>query len=365
MGTVTAINWTHHTWNPVRGCTKISDGCHACYAAAMSGRNPAVLGEWGPTAARVFAGDDYWKQPARWNRAAEAAGEVRRVFVASLADVFEGQHWPCKNCDGPECQECRGTGYYETVTWTRPDYLPMLARMVETFAPLTNLRVLILTKRPWNMAAWAKANGWPPTWWAGTTVENQEQAEARIPYLLRVPAGVRFLSCEPLIGPVDLDRMRCPTCGDADGITHTDIDATTAGQPWCSECDTEAGSAGWLDACADQRQAGINWLIGGGESGPHARPWNPAWARALRDQCEAAGVPFLWKQNGEWAQGEDVEANGADWPQMTTEIPIDGGAPARMFRHGIYETAVYRVGKKAAGRHLDGVIHHAFPVEGG
>lgn len=348
MGTETAISWTHSTWNPVRGCSRVSSACDNCYAAAMSTRNPAVLGEWGPAAKRVFAGDDYWKQPARWNKAAQAVGEVRRVFVASLADVFEGEPYPI------------GAAYIEGRTGPRPDYLPMLARMVQTFAPLSNLRVLILTKRPWNMAAWAKVNGWPATWWAGTTVENQEQAEARIPYLLRVPAAVRFLSCEPLLGSIDLDRPRCPSCGDADGITHADIDATTAGQPWCPECDTEAGSAGWLDACADQQQAGINWLIGGGESGPHARAWNPAWARTLRDQCEDAGVPFLWKQNGEWAQGEDVEANGTAWTGMYEDDRADGGAP----RHNwpdFYTS--FRVGKKAAGRHLDGVVHHAFPVE--
>jgi protein gp37 len=333
MGTVTAINWTHHTWNPVTGCTKISDGCDHCYAATLSERNLPAVGKWGPEAPRVFS-EAAWKHPARWNRAAEAAGEVRRVFVASLADVFEGEQHPV------------GAAHVEGAGGPRPDYLPMLARMVETFAPLTNLRVLVLTKRPWNMAAWAKVNGWPATWWAGTTVENQEQAEARIPFLLRVPAAVRFLSCEPLIGPVDLDRTRCPTCGDADGITHADIDATTAGQPWCPECDTEAGSAGWLDACADRQQSGINWVIGGGESGPHARPWNPAWARQLRDQCEAAGVPFLWKQNGEWAPFCDIQN------------PVDGQYP----HSGEYDTI--RVGKKSAGRHLDGVVHHAFPVEG-
>lgn len=282
MGKDSKIQWTHHTWNPVRGCARISKGCDHCYAEAMSARNPRVLGQWGPDAARVFAAESYWRQPVAWNAAAREAGEVHRVFVASLADIFEGAHGPDgERRDGP-----------------RPDYLPMLARMRETFAPLTNLRVLALTKRPWNAAAWAAENGWPETWWFGFTAEDQAALDERAPWAYRVMAPVRFISAEPLVGPLDL--MRDPLL-----------------------------------------LARVDWVIAGGESGSGARPMHPDWVRRIRDQAEKARVCFHFKQWGAWVTEQ--------------QSPEDIVLPGTSFIHwGDSDPAVYHVGKHAAGRLLDG-----------
>lgn len=242
MGKDSKIEWTHHTFNPVRGCRRISPGCDHCYAERMSGRNPKTLGVWGADGERVHAAESYWRQPAKWNEEAKVAGEVHRVFVASLADLFEGEPHPngAEGRDGP-----------------RADYLPMLDRLVETFAPLTHLRVLALMKRTWNAAAWATARGgWPSTWWFGFTAEDQARLEERAPWAYRVPAEVRFISAEPLVGQVDFARD-------------------------------------------PMLLARVDWVIVGGESGGGARPMHPDWARTIRDQVRAPGVGFFFKQWGE------------------------------------------------------------------
>lgn len=254
MGKDSKIEWTHHTFNPVRGCRRISPGCDHCYAEMMSRRNPRTLGVWGRGDAdgeRVHAAESYWRQPAKWNEAAKAAGEVHRVFVASLADLFEGEPHPngAEGRDGP-----------------RADYLPMLDRLVETFAPLTNLRVLALTKRTWNAAQWAHGRGgWPSNWWLGFTAEDQVRFELRAAWAAPPGAEVVFVSCEPLLGPLDF---------------HDDDDGL-------------GGPFSLLDLY------GIGWVIAGGESGGGARPMHPDWARGIRDQSVAAGRPFLFKQWGE------------------------------------------------------------------
>jgi protein gp37 len=212
---------------------------------------------WGPNEPRVEASESYWQLPARWNRAAEKAGERRRVFCASVADVFED----------------------------RSDLDPIRERLWGLIEDSPNLDWLLLTKRPAKMARWAETHPWPANAWAGASVENQEAADERIPYLLRVPARVRFLSCEPLLGPVDLEKLWCHCCETDEHVRYN-----PGAQPWCIECDSEVGPASWLDPCADERQAGINWVIVGGESGRKARPMHPDWARTLRDQCVGAGV---------------------------------------------------------------------------
>lgn len=320
MAENTNIEWCDHSFNFVRGCRKKSAGCTNCYAETMSGRNPAVLGEWGPNAKRVFAAEAYWWQLRRWNRQAKADGRIARVFVASLADVFEGEPLPAgkEGTDGP-----------------RTDYLPHLERLARETSELQNLRILVLTKRPVNMLAWFRARGeWPWNWWAGTSVEDQKAADERIGWLLKVPASVRFLSMEPLLGPVDL---------------MLEIDAEGMHLPL---------------------QELISWVIVGGESGHKARPMDPDWVRSIRDQCVEAGVPFLLKQWGAWAPfvneahfthgGEEkhphhwlstdgaglcwiLDSDGA-WSNYTGTPPQDPSDIVVMGRHG----------KKASGRELDG-----------
>ena len=177
MGDVTKISWTDHTFNPVRGCTKISPGCVNCYAEVMSGRNPSVLGEWGPSGKRAFAAEAYWLKPVRWNEDAWTAGERRRVFCASLGDVFED----------------------------RDVYDEMRHRLFHLILTTPWLDWQLLTKRPHVALRWAREFGWPSNAWAGPTVENQEAADERIPILAQIPARVRFVSYEPAIGPVKWD----------------------------------------------------------------------------------------------------------------------------------------------------------------
>lgn len=256
---------------------------------------------------RVVAAEPYWRQPLKWNAEAEAAGERRRVFCASLADVFEDwgspildasgatmfqccqcQHvWSARMSDRDPtkrdcriiCAECRSVGPNEM---TMADVRRRLFGVIDR---TPSLGWLLLTKRPENIARmmptyacdcrefWEGHHPECPTRsgrhnvWLGTSVENQEAADERIPHLLNVPASVRFLSCEPLLGPVDLRR--------------------------CLGGDREAREVqnGWH---------GIQWVIVGGESGPGARPMHPDWVRSIRDQCAAAGVPFFFKQHGEF-----------------------------------------------------------------
>lgn len=305
MGADTKIQWAHHTFNPWRGCTKVSAGCLNCYAETLSKRNPKVLGVWGDQGTRVVAAEAYWKQPERWNReAGKAAHEAEmarargdgnhpparpRVFCASLADVFED----------------------------RPDLDAPRARLFDVMARTPYLDWLLLTKRPeqvmrlvsrvatgsfgyeaGRVMARLWCDGFPLSYiWVGTTTEDQEMAEKRVPELLRIPASVRFLSIEPMIGRVSLDLPRCE-------IHNRDHVVASRGEAVCGECSANGYSGQldngcWLDACASVVQPGINWVIVGGESGPAtARPMARGWVRSVVLDCEDAGVPVFVKQFG-------------------------------------------------------------------
>jgi protein gp37 len=243
MGQQTRIEWSDHTFSPWRGCTKVSAGCAHCYAEEQSKRNPKVLGEWGPQGQRAIAAESYWKDPPRWDRAAHRAGERRRVFCASLGDVFE---------DRPELVEPR-------------------RRLLATIAATPNLDWLLLIKRPEDVVRLAGGE-LPPSAWIGASVEDQAAAERRIPHLLKIPAVVRFLSVEPLLGP----------------IAFTTLD-------------------------------GIAWGIVGGESGPRARPCDLGWIRSVVAQCRAYGVPPFVKQLGRRPVGlrlaDDKGGDPAEWPE--------------------------------------------------
>jgi protein gp37 len=315
MGIETGIEWCHHTFNPWRGCTKVSPGCQHCYAETMSFRNPATLGQWGPNGTRAIASESYWKQPHRWNKAAQEAGERRRVFCGSLMDWLED----------------------------RPDLDVPRAHLFKTISETPHLDWLLLTKRPENwhnllqraygvaaaengdvlgepVMAWIDAwlhGSYPPNVWVGTSVEDQQRADKRIPLLLQIPARVNFLSCEPLLGDVDVSQW-----------LH-------------SRQLKESGSPMYRDfSCVD-------WIIVGGESGSKARPMSPEWARSLRDQCQQACVPFFFKQMGEWLPGN------RHW-----EFPPFHSRGTHRWPDGAYS---YRVGKKQAGRLLDGREWNEFP----
>lgn len=255
MGENSKIEWTDHTFNPWIGCTKVSQGCKHCYAEALAGRFGKA--EWGPAAQRVRTSAANWRKPLAWDKAARLAGRRARVFCASLADVFE-EH-------GPEL-----TGY-RTALW-------------ELVMSTRGLDWLLLTKRPENVrsmvpANWLATGGWPAHVWIGTSVEDQAAADERIYHLLKVPARVRFLSIEPLLGPVDLTRVP---------RGHYVLDVLDG------RYGTGTASTAFCFGMASLRS--IDWVIVGGESGPHARPMDAAWARSLRDQCGAARTAFFMKQ---------------------------------------------------------------------
>lgn len=311
MGKDTAISWTHHTFNPWWGCEKVSPACAHCYAETFAERFPASRGLWGKNSTRRFQSDKYWNAPLKWDRDAAAAGERRRVFCASMADVFED----------------------------RADLVPHRARLFDLIRRTPNLDWLLLTKRPENVwrqigsrafynAVHSNCRQWINDWfvyrnppaniWLGTTVENQEMADKRIPELLKIPAMVRFLSCEPLLGPVSLSAW----LDDHNGIP---------------------------------RDCPLDWVICGGESGTHARPMDPDWARSLRDQCAAVGVPFHFKQWGEWCPGN----YGTNIPDCLTPAQRDDKRYFHYFDPPGGKT--WRVGTARAGRLLNGVLHDAFP----
>ena len=228
------IEWTEHTFNPWWGCTKVSPACDHCYAEAWAKRTGHSV--WGAKSGRCLVSESHWLNPLRWDRAVAESGARARVFCASMADVFE---WKA------------GLSSERQRLWV-------------LIASTPNLDWLLLTKRPHlvsRLAPWGSE--WPENVWLGTTVENQRFAEKRLDHLLAVPAHVRFLSCEPLLGPIDLIQ--------------------------------------WIE--------GIQWVIAGGESGPHARPSDPAWFRSVRDQCCEASVGFHFKQWGDWFPLEESSEN--------------------------------------------------------
>jgi protein gp37 len=278
MGESTAIAWTDHTFNPWMGCTKVSPGCDNCYAEALGKRTGRV--DWGDEAERVPTSDAYWRNPIKWNTAAEAARQRHRVFCASLADVFE---------DRDDLHSLR------LRLWALVESTPWLDWQVLTKRP-ENVHGLVMER--WNFG------GWPHNLWIGTTVEDQERAEQRIPVLLTIPAPVRFLSCEPLLGPLDL--------GLVDHSSHErDYDG---GYTYiCLDCSTEDESVRWFV----RDPTPIQWVICGGESGPGYRPLDLDHARSLRDQCVAGGVPFFFKQVGGRTPkaGGDV-LDGQTWKQF-------------------------------------------------
>lgn len=405
---MTKIEWTRgddgtpgETWNPVTGCDRISPGCDNCYALTMAKRlksmgqakyqndgNPRTSGP----GFGVTVHPDALTEPLRWRK-------PRRVFVNSMSDLFHAR-------------------------------VPreFLARVFAVMAATPQHTYQVLTKRPERAARiltdlctcgsghppgehfraemeWAATphsptyvpglepgiyhrSGWPlPNVWIGTSVENQKYADLRIPALLDTPAAVRFLSCEPLLGPVDLGMA----------VDHSSHERDyTDGVPWpqCLDCSTDDGPTVDWTVPAGPR---IDWVIAGGESGHRARAVHPDWLRSLRDQCIAADVPFFLKQWGEWgpapfivrvcdpktgwqgtneelaAAKADSEARGAThvhtgnwWEQdgeRRYEIHEIGHKPWSLERVGLPDgmEAIRRWGKGRAGRELDGRTWDEFP----
>lgn len=320
MSENSSIEWTDNTFNPFIGCTKVSPGCDNCYAEHMMDTR-LHRAHWGAGQPRIRTSAANWREPLKWNaRHTEffaQHGRCERVFCASLADVFDN----------------------EVPFGWRTDLLDLIRRT-------PRLDWLLLTKRIGNVMRmlrevhdeglrtpvtaddhatkqWVREwlDGSPPVnVWLGATIINQEEANRDIPKLRDMPARIRFLSMEPLLGPVSLRWLA----------------AWPENAPRSAQNPT--GFTNHLDGLRR-----LDWVIVGGESGSGARPMHPDWARSLRDECAAAGVPFLFKQNGEWVSVSEIAGAGEHYR-------FPDGATVR------------RVGKKAAGRTLDGVTHDQFPV---
>jgi protein gp37 len=270
MAKNSSIEWTDHTFNPWWGCSKVSPACLHCYAEAWAKR----VGEkvWGTHSKRRFFGASHWQEPLRWEAEAAAKRVRRRVFCASMADVFE----------------------------RRSDLDSARQKLWDLIEATPSLDWLLLTKRPQNIRDLCRwLDDWPSNVWLGTTVENQMWARRRLPALLQYPARRRFLSCEPLLGPLELSD--------------------------------------WII----KRQAGmfpIDWVIAGGESGANARAMLPGWARDLRDQCANAEIPFHFKQWGHWAPASRKSNSTTEfWDEIEQKV-----------------IRMEALGKKSAGRRLDG-----------
>lgn len=284
MGAGSKIEWTHHTFNPWWGCVKVSPACKNCYAEAFAKRTGNKV--WGTTAPRRFFGANHWREPVRWDADAKRDGERRRVFCASMADVFE-------LLDGEMGQKLDAE---RERLWNLIDTTP-------------NLDWLLLTKRPENIMTMVPER-WrsklPDNIWLGTTAENQEEASWRIPELLRCPAVVRFVSAEPLLSPIDLAKWLGHDEGWHRWIGRCGCDARR--DPWtrCEACE----AAGWVPAPC----RGISWVIVGGESGGGSRPFDVAWARSVIEQCKAAGTACFVKQLGAKPFGKcaDCTCNGGE-----------------------------------------------------
>ena len=258
----------------------MSAGCKHCYAETWAKR----LGKdfWGSRADRRELSSGYWKQPFVWDAAAAATGARSRVFCASMGDVFED----------------------------RRDLDDRRQRLWKLIEGTPHLDWLLLTKRPENIAKLAPWTAeWPQNIWLGTTAENQRWLDKRLPHLLSANAKIRFLSCEPLLGTVDLRE--------------------------------------WAEFTKMNCQPFVDWVIGGGESGHGARPMSPEWTRSLRDQCVALGIRFHFKQWGNWRPA----------------AAEDRGSWKVLFLSDGSRITVVNVGKKDAGRLLDGQAWDEFPRE--
>ena len=324
------IEWTDATWNPITGCSVVSAGCKHCYAMRLAGTrlrdHPSRAGLTRPTAAGpVWTGDvrlntDSLDQPLHWKN-------PRRIFVCAHSDLF---HPNVPN------------------DWIDLIFVAMSLAPQHTFQ--------ILTKRPARMLDWFQSNPYErilgladiirasrphlcsvgisdpnitpwPNVWLGVSVENQATADERIPLLLDTPAAIRWISAEPLLGPLDLSDIPWP----ASHVRFPDSDDITDARP----------------ALVEFEGTRIDWIVAGGESGPGARPSHPDWFRSLRDQCRAAGMPFFFKQWGSWAPDCICQTPR---PHFMARRPTPG-------KLGV----MFQCGKRAAGRLLDGREWNQYP----
>ncbi|EPD94552.1 hypothetical protein HMPREF1486_03105 [Streptomyces sp. HPH0547] len=334
MSAQSSIEWTDATWNPVTGCTKVSPGCDNCYAETFAERWRGTPGHHFETGFDVTLRPNALTMPLRWRK-------PRRVFVNSMSDLFHK--------DIPDEYIAK---VFAVMALTPQHTYQILTKRHGRMRSLLNDRAFIVAVHTETYlldrnAALGKDQQWPlRNVWLGVSVEDQKHADLRIPALLETPAAVRFLSCEPLLGPVDLKQAVIPMGSErGHGLTASYVHA---------------------GGCC-RKFHGIDWVIVGGESGTGARPMHPQWARDLRDQCVTAGVPFFFKQWGAWGplQHPFDYVTDDDRCQVVSSGGNLAGRPWLGWKrqHGHEQSEVMRrYGKKAAGRVLDGRTWDEFPA---
>ncbi len=324
----TGIEWTDRVWNPTTGCDRVSPGCDHCYALTMAKRlkgmgsakyqrdgDPKTSGP----GFGVSTHPDSLHDPLKWRK-------PQRIFVNSMSDLFHDQVPDDFIAQVFAIMAIAPHHTFQVLTKRHARMRSLLNS--SDFQTATAEHMLAMTD-----ADEMKDAGDPfplPNVWLGVSAENQQWADIRIPALLSTPAAVRFISAEPLLGPINLGFEEC----DHHRRSHTEVGC-------------------WR---------GLNWVIAGGESGPAARPMHPDWARGLRDQCQAAGVAFLFKQ---WGEHLPSSRGMRGYSKITDRYVFgDGSGDVELasWHEGLPPGAlVQRVGKKAAGRMLDGRTWDQYP----
>jgi protein gp37 len=346
MSDKTRISWTDATWNPIRGCSRVSEGCRHCYAervaARFSGPGQPYHGIAKVTAPRdaldrvggrrngwtgeVRLVDEHLGDPLRWRK-------PRRIFVNSMSDLFHEklEDWHIDRVVAmmliQALHDTKGGHTLQTLTKRSRRMRSYLSDPATPGRVARHAGNLMEDGDGWHDAIAYREEGLvhPLLWW-GVSVENQEAADERIPDLLSTPAAVRFLSCEPLIGEVDLTPWLDPS-----GACCVSFEA-------CLDRSTCRAHAEWRHREHDGTDARITWVIAGCESGPGARPADVEWFRSLRDRCSGAGVPFFLKQARESNE------------RSSHMFAITAGADSRRKSGGVIELP-----------YLDGVQHAEFP----
>lgn len=337
MADTSKIEWTDATWNVVTGCEKVSPGCDNCYAETFAERWRGIPGHHFESGFDVTLRPERITLPLKWRK-------PRRVFVNSMSDLFHKGIPDEFIARVFAAMSLTPQHTYQILTKRHgrmrallgdPEFEKQVDYELLHFPPFADPKLI---RRSWPLPK----QGWPlPNVWLGVSVEDQKRADLRIPALVDTPAAVRFLSCEPLLGPVDLfpgdhrDHER-----DWDGSDHI-----------CLDCSTDEQHVPWRTV--DRTALGIDWVIVGGESGRGARPMAPQWATILRDQCAAANVPFFFKQWGEYAPTGYLVIGATSKGVLLAGDPVDDLG---------HRVELARVGKKNAGRELDGRTHDAFPA---
>jgi protein gp37 len=383
MSDNSSIEWTDATWPVVAGCDPASPGCDHCYAATLtSGRLrhlPAYAGlaEGGRFNGQVRTLPDRLAWPLHWRK-------PRKIFVSDMADLFHDKVGASFIADVFAVMALTPQHTYQVLTkrhgrmrslLNTPEFWYQVGHQARHlgYAYDSAANYFRDGRNIYDLAVWTTLRHLPNVW-LGVSVENQRWADIRIPALMETPAAVRFISAEPLLGPVDLSRWLrpVPDCGHVGSEDGTCVHPTAA-TPEChrwADCPVRAHEDDWF---------GIDWVIAGGESGPQARPMHPDWPRRLRDECEVAGVAFHFKQWGTYGLLPKTRPDGTyDLADLGVTVADDGtvyqpgdltypdgpryGEAIRARHDKAHLHAMYRVGKKTAGRELNGRTWDEYPA---